>query len=237
MATVHLVDAENLVGNGRITNTQAKLLFEAYDRIEKIQNGDTLIIASAHNSTDALTSAIKNMKLEDVAIEFLAQSGKDGADKALLGWVQANYKTMNKRVILGSGDHFFLKMLWSLRGAKFDVQVVANDAKSSAEIFRKYLFQVRFVELGRRQIADDLDTRPKVGEATVVSVAVGFLQNRQVFKFAIGDKPESEVPGLKRVGTKTELGKVLVGKREGDWVVIVDAGKQWVGRIENIKAL
>ena len=235
VATIHLIDAENLVGHAPVSLQDAKLLYEAYIRLETFLPTDIILVASAHNSAQALHKAWRSMGFENLRINFLAQSGKDGAEKALLKWVQENFEKMPKRVVLGSGDHFFLKLLWFLRSRHFDVQVISNEPNSSALVYKNYRFELRFLDLQKSIILADLDPRPSVTPNSRFTIAVGSSSNKKVWNYAIVYAADVEVSGFTAILASTRFGKTLLGKHVGDAVNIVRNGKTWVGVIEKIE--
>lgn len=124
--TVHLVDADNLIGDPRTTDAAVIAdTFERYRLAAGYRTGDRVVIATGRNGLHVL-----EVELAWPGACYRRRSGEDGADLELLDearWVAGSSRY--SRVVIGSGDRIFIAAYEELCGAGIDVTVVAHHRK------------------------------------------------------------------------------------------------------------
>lgn len=115
----HLIDIENLVGMARPSLARVRFIRDSYLRLGIFQPGDLFAIACNHGAAGAVGFGWPGGRL-------LRQSGKDGADLALLGVLEEE-KLVDRfgHVVIASGDHIFAKPAVELGRAGIEVTAVA----------------------------------------------------------------------------------------------------------------
>lgn len=121
--TLHLVDADNLLGDPQCTDAaHIGAVFQAYRTASAFTPGDQVVVATGCNSHHALS-----VELAWPSVCHRRRSGPDGADMALLEESQwAASVGRFRRVVIGSGDRIFLAALDQLRSADITVDVVSR---------------------------------------------------------------------------------------------------------------
>jgi hypothetical protein len=123
LRTVHLIDADNLLGDPATTDrARIEAVFEAYRRAADFRVGDQVILATGCNGAHVL-----EVELAWPGAEHRRRAGADGADLELLDaaeWLAASQRF--DRVVIGSGDLIFCVALDVLRAADIRVDVVAR---------------------------------------------------------------------------------------------------------------
>jgi hypothetical protein len=99
--TVHLVDAENLLGTPAPSPAQVRQLISRYAANVGFGAMDQVIIACSH-------LAFRTVGFCWPGPQYLLRSGPDGADLALLAVLDTdNIAARFRDVVIGSGDHIF----------------------------------------------------------------------------------------------------------------------------------
>ena len=129
--TLHLVDADNLLGDPNCTDaTHIGSVFAAYRQASAFAHGDHVVVATGCNGQHALS-----VELAWPSVCHRRRSGPDGADMALLEESQwAAGVGRFRRVVIGSGDRIFLAALDQLRSADITVDVVSRRRSLSSAL-------------------------------------------------------------------------------------------------------
>jgi hypothetical protein len=118
--TAHLIDVENLVGNGRFGASETIACRAAYDDLGLIRSGDHVIVAC--NPFSAI-----HVKELWPGVRLLTGHGENGADRALLAAIEhEGFHHRFDRIVLGSGDGIFTVAVASLRRSVQEVLVVGR---------------------------------------------------------------------------------------------------------------
>ena len=129
--TLHLVDADNLLGDPQCTDAaHISSVFAAYRQASAFAPGDHVVVATGCNSQHVLS-----VELAWPAVCHRRRSGPDGADMALLeesDWAARVGRF--RRVVIGSGDRIFLAALDRLRSADITVDVVSRRRSLSSAL-------------------------------------------------------------------------------------------------------
>lgn len=127
---LHLVDADNLLGNPLTVDPRfIRETFAAYRRAAKFAPGDHAVVATCADARHAFEVAAAWP-----GVVHRWRSGRDGADIILIEEAEVAAKSRRYgRVVLGSGDHIFLLAVEVLRSSNVTVQIVSRrDALSRA---------------------------------------------------------------------------------------------------------
>jgi hypothetical protein len=147
MISLHLIDLENLLGNANPRPTDVKFAYAAYAMAAEPDTADRWVLATSHRCAHRAWLA-----WPDPSCQRLLRSGHDGADLALLGYLEVP-QNLNRVdcVVLGSGDGIFAQKAAELRATGLRVVVVTRPGSLSRSL-RNEVDEVRFV--------------PKLGSAT-----------------------------------------------------------------------
>lgn len=117
--SIHLVDAENLIGSPTFDRSEVGALKVAYCSVAPVRAQDLVVIASSHHSAIALAGwPMARSKW---------RSGPDGADLALIDVItQERVTDRFKSVVIGSGDGIFADVASGLRDDGVSVTVVSR---------------------------------------------------------------------------------------------------------------
>ena len=136
--TVHLVDVENLVGNGEMDFDQAAKARDQYTGVAGYQPGDHVIVACGHAGAPGAFFAWNGLG------QMIKRSGKDGADIALVDYFYDNELwTRFDRIVIGSGDNRFLPVCTKSRNEGLEVTIVARTASSVYGGIRASVYDIR----------------------------------------------------------------------------------------------
>lgn len=121
--TLHLVDADNLLGDPlTVDATAIRRTFAAYRRAARFALTDHAVVASCANARHAF-----EVRAAWPGVLHRWRRGTDGADLALLEEAEEAARSGRYgRVVLGSGDRIFLVALDALRSMGVEVQVVSR---------------------------------------------------------------------------------------------------------------
>ena len=120
--TLHLVDADNLLGDPSVTDRRTIVsVFDAYRRAAGHRPGDHTVLATGCNARHVI-----EVELAWPTSLHRRRPGRDGADLALIDEaIVAAGRRNYARVVIGSGDHIFVPTIRLLQTAGCDVTVVA----------------------------------------------------------------------------------------------------------------
>ncbi|WP_426571102.1 hypothetical protein [Aquihabitans sp. McL0605] len=131
LPTLHLIDIENLHGacpRGTLNVGRATALLERYDSIVPIAVGDHLIVGCNPGIGLEVGLAIGGGRL-------VVRGGPDGADQALIDSIDLDHVARrNRRVVIGSGDHIFVRTVLGLLARSVPVEVVGRPGGTSAAL-------------------------------------------------------------------------------------------------------
>jgi hypothetical protein len=119
--TLHLIDLENLAGDPAADPETALRTFDRYLALACWQDGDLVYVAT----NPALASQI----CWDMPIKcnFRTACGPDGADNALLRNASPEFVARRvRRMVIGSGDHIFIRRAVAVRELGVGVGVVSR---------------------------------------------------------------------------------------------------------------
>jgi uncharacterized LabA/DUF88 family protein len=121
--TLHLVDADNLLGDPTTVDRQViDAVFEQYRRVSGYRSGDHVVIATGCNGLHVL-----EVELAWPGVVHRRRRGKDGADHVLRAEAEsAVVGGAYDRVVIASGDREFMVAFECLLDAGFEVEVVAH---------------------------------------------------------------------------------------------------------------
>ena len=138
--TLHLIDAENLLGGAVFTVEQARSLRTTLELTSGYRHGDSVVIASSHMSAGELWIGWGD------SARRLVRSGPDGADLVLLDVLRAEqpHKRFD-RVVVASGDGIFAADCARLQMLGCDVTVIAADEGSLSNSLRLVTKDVRIL--------------------------------------------------------------------------------------------
>jgi NYN domain len=141
--TLHLIDADNLLGDPKIVDAAAiSLTFAAYRAAAGFTPGDHAVIATGCNGWHVI-----EVELAWPGACHRRQRGTDGADLALLA--EATWAaTCDRydRVVIGSGDRIFIVAFDELRAADIDVDVVARRRSVAASLATRARGHLHFID-------------------------------------------------------------------------------------------
>lgn len=128
--TLHLLDVENLAGGTAAGATAVAPSLAAYRSTIAVSPLDHVLIASGAALACATAEAWPGARL-------LFRHGLDGADLALLDATDPAFTaTHYDRVVIGSGDHIFCRLVSALRPLGLAVVVVARADAISRDLRR-----------------------------------------------------------------------------------------------------
>lgn len=126
--TVHLIDLENLVGSGHLTESLAHEAFSAYSTLGVVCPGDLVVVGVSHHNLIAAAYGWPHVRCR-------ARSGPNGAD-LLLQEVMAEEHLEDRfgAAILATGDGGFAEPIAALIGRGLPVGVVAPAGRLSTKL-------------------------------------------------------------------------------------------------------
>lgn len=131
--SLHLVDADNLIGDPRTTDLALiRAVLYAYRAAAGFVVGDLVTVATGTNGAHVLA-----VELAWPEVAHRRRRGPDGADRVLVD--EATWAAQRRRfarVVVGSGDHIFLPAVELLLAAGIVVEVVAKRRSLSADLAR-----------------------------------------------------------------------------------------------------
>lgn len=121
--TLHLIDADNLLGDPRTVDRDViDATFAEYRRVARFIEGDLVIVATGVNGLHVL-----EVERAWPTVQHRRRARPAGADHELLegaSWAASSGRL--DRVVIGSGDRIFLLALDMLLAAGIDVEVVCR---------------------------------------------------------------------------------------------------------------
>jgi hypothetical protein len=121
--TLHLVDADNLLGDPDTVNrAHIASVFLQYRHASRFRIGDQVVVATGCNGLHVF-----EVEAAWPGVSHRRRSGADGADLELLeeaDWAARSGRF--RRVVIGSGDRIFMVAIDVLRSADVVVDVVAR---------------------------------------------------------------------------------------------------------------
>jgi hypothetical protein len=152
--TLHLVDAENLVGDPFAQPEATHAAIRAFDELADLGDYDLVFVAANRYLINPVvfdipfTARVRHAK------------GRDGADRALLDDAPAEWVCRRfRRLVIGSGDHIFADLAEQAIDAGLEVTVIGRRGSISA----------RYRELGCTVFT--LDGPPRTPPAVPTRVA------------------------------------------------------------------
>lgn len=126
--SVHLIDLENLVGSGHVTEETARYTCTAYAALGVVGPNDQVIVAVSHHNLWAAWYGWPHVRCE-------ARSGPDGAD-LLLQEIMASERLAVRfdLAVLATGDGGFAAATAALIEAGLPVGVIAPRGRLSARL-------------------------------------------------------------------------------------------------------
>jgi hypothetical protein len=138
--SLHLVDAENLLGRTEFNETDVAAAAVAYRAVAGVAETDLVVIASSHYTAFPVWFGWGKARR-------LVRSGPDGADLALIEVIETeNVATRFDRIVIGSGDGIFALPAADLQAVGADVTVVSRRAFLSNRL-RLAVRDIRFLDL------------------------------------------------------------------------------------------
>ena len=136
------MDIENFCASAIPSSPTVRIAKIIIDRIAKIKPEDAFYVIGSH---DGLMKTIATTwpKVDSkgrVNREGFSHSGKDGADRSIVHWLQLNFHRRNEwnRIVLVSGDHFFLKPLRAYAEPATELVQIARTKKSRHHDYTKF---------------------------------------------------------------------------------------------------
>lgn len=125
---MHLLDIENLVGSTRPTTCEVEEVMTVYETLVPIGAMDHYVVAVNHSALVAVGIAFHGVRL-------LARSGPDGADRALAETAYDDRIDLRfERVVIGSGDGYFVDLAHWLTESGLHVTVVSRPGSLSRRL-------------------------------------------------------------------------------------------------------
>lgn len=119
--TLHLIDLENLVGDGAANGETALRVLAQYLDLACWREGDLAYVATNPGLASRICWDIP------VQCNFRTACGPDGADHALLREAAPDFVARRvQRLVIGSGDHIFIQRALAVRDLGVGVAVVAR---------------------------------------------------------------------------------------------------------------
>ena len=127
--TAFFLDIDNLVGSGRATSDQIAELLRAFESTCRPGPHDLVFCA-------ATAHAAYEVKLARPGYRVLIGRGKDGADLQLLSMADIHVLTRQfQRVVLGSGDAIFHRLVAELREKGLVVELIRGRGMLSHHLY------------------------------------------------------------------------------------------------------
>lgn len=126
--TVHLVDLENLVGSGHLTESAAHEVFSAYSALGVVRPGDLVVVGVSHHNLIAAAYGWPHVRCR-------ARSGPDGADLLLQEvMTEEHLEDRFGAAIVATGDGGFAEPIAALIGRGLPVGVIAPTGRLSTKL-------------------------------------------------------------------------------------------------------
>ena len=155
--TLHVVDIENLLGDPFFSDMgAAQKTFERYQFAAEWREGDLMLVAASRWLYRQLAFAASGWPCR-----LYGASGRDGADEKLLS--EANQPRLIQRfgrVVIGSGDRIFCRLIRSVRSVGAEAWMVAEASSASAQMQAEV---DTFVSLSNT-MSDRQTTKPLTGD-------------------------------------------------------------------------
>ena len=121
--TLHLVDADNLLGDpNTVDRMLIRSVFAQYRRAAGFRAGDQVVVATGRNGLHVF-----EVEAAWPGVLHRRRSGEDGADLELLDEADSASRSGRfGRVVIGSGDRIFIVAFDALRRSDIDVEVVSR---------------------------------------------------------------------------------------------------------------
>jgi hypothetical protein len=124
---LHLVDIENLAATASVSLQVARRTASEYLSAAQYNVGDLIVVASSHRNGLAARAAFPGATVR-------WRSGQDGADIALLdAYCEFDHLRFN-RLVVGSGDGIFARLVGSARQDGLTVSVVTHRHTASVAL-------------------------------------------------------------------------------------------------------
>lgn len=140
--TLHLIDADNLLGDSRTCDSELIAdTFAKYRRAAGFVHGDHAVVATGTNGRH-----VYEVERAWRGVCHRRRRGVDGADLTLLEeaeWVASGQRF--DRVVIGSGDHIFILAYDQLIAAGLTVDVVSRREALSTALAERARGRVRFL--------------------------------------------------------------------------------------------
>ena len=157
--TLHLIDADNLLGDpGTCDRQQIEAMYAAYRQAAGFADDDHVVIAAGTNGEHVF-----EVEYGWERARHLRRRGPDGADLALLE--EATWAARGDRydrVVIGSGDGIFVSAHDELTAAGLSVEVVAREWSLSAALAALARGQVTLLDHSVPETAERLPSTPPV---------------------------------------------------------------------------
>ena len=132
--TLHLIDIENLVGGTEAREEEIVRTVREYLRVAHWRAGDLVLIAANPHLAARFAWSI------DVEHRTITAIGHDGADLALLAQAAPEFVARRAgRLVVGSGDHIFIRRALQVRELGVGVAVVAGAGCSAQRLARAWV--------------------------------------------------------------------------------------------------
>lgn len=124
----HLIDLENIVGSGHVTESAARHVRDAYLACGVVGHGDHVILGISHHNLLAAGLSWPSARRK-------VRSGRDGADLALQEVMATeNLHMRYESCIVVTGDGGFAHPIAALAGLGLPVGVIAPRGRSAAAL-------------------------------------------------------------------------------------------------------
>lgn len=127
--TLHLVDIENLIGDGGATTQMIRTVWETYRAVAGIHEGDTVFIGCAsYTGRNALLAIQDNVR-------FIWRNGEDGGENALMDMVDPGWAARRfEWVVIASGDGGFVPWVRQARARGIKTWLISGNAQVSVAL-------------------------------------------------------------------------------------------------------
>jgi len=145
--TAHLVDLDNLTKGEKLTANSMSCLAHAYASAAQYCDGHLSVVATSHHSFPI------NVFEWPFSAQRLVKSGKDGADEILAAQVEDLLQVVGlNRVVIGSGDHYFVPAVIQFQAAGIHVHAVAHRSSMSTAL-RLAVDSYSYIHLATEMVA------------------------------------------------------------------------------------
>jgi len=128
---LHLIDLENVLGDPWLCGPGVAAVYEE------------VLVSGGYRPTDLVVVAVNPGLVPQLGFgphtpcQLLAARGRDGADRALLGWATPEWiATRFDRLVVASGDGIFTEIVCAARDLGLAVEVLYGRGQASARLRR-----------------------------------------------------------------------------------------------------